>query len=149
LKTIRDYSAPLDIEQIQQILPHRYPFLFVDRILEMEDGWIVGQKCVTGNEWFFQGHFPGKPVLPGVLMIEIMAQTGAVLALSETEMRGKTAFLAGVEGVRYRKVVVPGDVLRIEMKEIMRRRNIGKTRGKVLVDGQVVCEATITFAIGE
>jgi beta-hydroxyacyl-ACP dehydratase FabZ len=141
-------QAPLDVNQISAILPHRYPFLLIDRIVEVRQGYIVGQKCVTMNEWYFQGHFPQKPVMPGVLQIEAMAQTGAVLALATTEDPNQIVYLAGVDGARFRKPVVPGDVLRIEMTELQRRRNVGRCEGKIFVEGQLVCEATLTFAVG-
>jgi 3-hydroxyacyl-[acyl-carrier-protein] dehydratase len=141
-------TAPVyDINQIQQILPHRYPFLLIDRILELRDGWVVGQKCVTMNEWFFQGHFPQQPVMPGVLIIEAMAQTGAILAHADEENKGKLVFLAGVDEARFRKVVSPGDVLRIEITELQRRRGIGKCSGRVLVDNKLAAEAILTFAV--
>ncbi|MGI8906911.1 MAG: 3-hydroxyacyl-ACP dehydratase FabZ [Candidatus Sumerlaeaceae bacterium] len=137
----------MDINRILEILPHRYPFLLVDRILEMREGFVVGQKCVTMNEWFFQGHFPQQPVMPGVLILEAMAQTGAILAHLHEENRGRLIFLAGVDDARFRKVISPGDVLRIEMTEIQRRKNIGRCSGRVLVDGKLACEAVLTFAV--
>jgi 3-hydroxyacyl-[acyl-carrier-protein] dehydratase len=139
--------GPADIQQILEILPHRYPFLLIDRILEARDGFIVGQKCVTMNEWFFPGHFPERPVMPGVLQIEAMAQTGGCLVRMREDSRGKLLFLAGVDNARFRRPVVPGDVLRIEMTETYRRKSLGRTDGKIFVDGQLVAEATITFSI--
>lgn len=138
----------LDIKEIQEILPHRYPFLLVDKILEIEeDRRIVGQKNVTGNESFFQGHFPGYPVMPGVLIVEALAQVGAVLVLKKPEFAGKIAFFAGIDKVRFRRQVVPGDVLRLEVETINFRGFIGKARARALVDGEIACEGELMFAI--
>jgi 3-hydroxyacyl-[acyl-carrier-protein] dehydratase len=145
LSDAKTYVAPLDINQILEILPHRIPFVLIDRVLELREGFVVCQKNVTVNEWFFQGHFPVRPVMPGVLMIEAMAQAAAVLVLTEPEHADKLALLVGVDGARFRKIVSPGDVLRIEVKELVRRRNIGRAECKILVDGQLVCEAVLTF----
>lgn len=142
-------AAPVyDINQIQQILPHRYPFLLVDRILELTEKTVVGQKCVTMNEWFFQGHFPQQPVMPGVLILEAMAQTAAILAHSAEENKGRLVFLAGVDEARFRRVIAPGDVMRIEITELQRRRGVGKCAGRVIVDGKLAAEAVLTFAVG-
>jgi 3-hydroxyacyl-[acyl-carrier-protein] dehydratase len=141
-----DLKAPLDINQIREILPHRYPFLLVDRIDEISETRVVGTKCVTMNEWFFQGHFPQRPVMPGVLMIEAMAQVGAVLALAR-EGGNSLALLAGVDQAKFRRIVQPGDVLRIEVEETYRRKTIGKTAGKIYANGELACEAIITFAL--
>lgn len=140
-------TAPLDINDIMRILPHRYPFLLVDRILEMGGGRVVAQKCVTINEPFFQGHFPGKPIMPGVLQIEAMAQAGAVLEGSYPDRQGKLLVLAAIDDARFRRPVVPGDVLRLEIEEVFRRRSIGRTKGRILVDGEVACEAVVTFGV--
>ncbi len=139
--------APLDITEIMRILPHRYPFLLVDRILELRTGFVVGHKCVSMNEPFFQGHFPGKPVMPGVLQIEAIAQTGALLEGLYPDRKGKLLVLVGIDEARFRRMVIPGDVLRIECEEVFRRKSLGRTRGKVTVNGEVACEAVITYGV--
>lgn len=139
----------IEIEEIMSILPHRYPFLLVDRILEMEPGRrIVGIKNVTFNEPFFQGHFPGKPVMPGVLLIEAMAQVGAVLLLKEIENRDeKLALFAGIDEARFRRPVVPGDQIRFELEVLKKKATTAKLRGKATVDGEMACEATVLCAL--
>jgi len=140
----------LSIEQIMEIIPHRPPFLLVDRILELEHGVrAVGLKQVTANEPFFAGHFPGRPIMPGVLQIEALAQVGAVALLSEPEHRGKLALFAGLDGVRFRRLVVPGDTLRLEVTLEKLRRRIGKGHGVATVDGAVAAEGEFTFAIAD
>lgn len=133
----------LTITDIQKLLPHRYPLLLVDRILEIDgDDRIVGLKNVTANEQFFQGHFPGAPVMPGVLIIEAMAQCGAVLFLQKIEDRAnKLFYFGGIDKARFRKPVVPGDQLIIEIKVVQRRASTAKMIGTARVDGQVVAEA--------
>lgn len=139
----------LDTEEIQKILPHRYPFLLVDRIVELEDGKrAVGIKNVTVNEPFFQGHFPGYPVMPGVLIVEAMAQVGAVALLRLPEYQGKLAFFAGIDGVRFRQQVRPGDTLRIETEFLKLKGSIGKAAGKAYVGDRLVAEGELLFAIG-
>ena len=134
--------AVIDIQGIQDILPHRYPFLLVDRIVELEEDRIVGIKNVTVNEPFFMGHFPEYPVMPGVLIIEAMAQTAGVLVLSYIpERKSKNILLAGVENARFRKPVRPGDQLRMEMKVLRRKATIAKMSGVATVDGVAVAEA--------
>lgn len=136
--------AILDVNQIRQILPHRYPFLLVDRIVEMDDAHIVGIKNVTANEPFFQGHFPDFPVMPGVLIVEAMAQTAGVQVLSSIPDRDqKLVFLVAVDAARFRRPVVPGDQLRIEMKVIKRKGTVAKMAGHVTVDGVIVAEAEV------
>jgi beta-hydroxyacyl-ACP dehydratase FabZ len=138
-------SVTFDINEITKILPHRYPFLLIDRIVESRDKFVAGIKCVTMNEWFFQGHFPAQPVMPGVLIIEAMAQAGAVMVHQYEENRDRLVYLAGIDGARFRKLVQPGDVLRIEMREVYRRKGMGKCEGKAFVDGELACEATLMF----
>lgn len=140
----------LTINEIQQILPHRYPFLLVDRIVELEPGQhIVGIKNVSVNEPFFQGHFPGKPVMPGVLIIEAMAQVGAAGILSMPEFRDKLALFAGIDKARFRRQVVPGDQLRIEVKVLKLRGTVGKSEAKAYVGEELAAEAQLMFAIDQ
>ncbi|SFB04209.1 MULTISPECIES: 3-hydroxyacyl-ACP dehydratase FabZ [unclassified Bacillus (in: firmicutes)] len=140
----------LDINQIKEIIPHRYPFLLVDRILEVEEGQrAVGIKNVTANEEFFNGHFPDYPVMPGVLVIEALAQVGAVAMLKKEENRGRLAFFAGIDNCRIKRQVVPGDQLRLEVEMTRVRGKIGKGRGVATVDGEVAVELEMMFALGE
>jgi 3-hydroxyacyl-[acyl-carrier-protein] dehydratase len=134
----------LDVNEIRQILPHRYPFLLVDRIVELEADRIVGIKNVTCNEPFFTGHFPDFPVMPGVLIVEAMAQTAGILVLKSIPDRDrKLVLLVSVDGARFRKPVVPGDQLRLEMQLIKRKGSVAKMAGRALVDGVLVAEAEI------
>ena len=140
----------LDINEIIKILPHRYPFLLVDRIEELEAGKrIVGYKNVTINEPFFQGHFPGYPVMPGVLIIEAMAQVGAAAILSMPEYADKIALFAGIDKARFRRQVFPGDRLRIVVEVTNLRKTIGKSTAVAYVDENVAAEADLMFAIGK
>ena len=141
--------STFEIEEIMRYLPHRYPFLLVDRILEYEENHrIVGLKNVTINEPFFQGHFPGVPVMPGVLIIESMAQVAGCLVFKAlTDRENKLVFFMGIEKARFRKPVRPGDQLRIEMIITRARARVGKLRGVAHVDGQLVAEAEITFTL--
>jgi len=136
-------SIILTINDIMKILPHRYPMLLVDRVIEIEDGKrIVGVKNVTANEQFFQGHFPGAPVMPGVLIVEAMAQCSAVLVLRDIADRDQKLFLfGGVDKARFRRPVIPGDQLRMECEVLQRRSNTIKVKGVASVDGNVVAEA--------
>ena len=139
----------LDINQIMEILPHRPPFLLVDRIVDCQPGLrAVGVKCVTMNEPFFAGHFPGHPVMPGVLILEALAQTGAVAALSLPEFKGKIAVFGGVKNCRFKRQVVPGDVLTLRCELTARRGSVGFGTAVAKVDGKVACQAELTFAIG-
>lgn len=141
--------SELTSPEIQSIIPHRYPFLFVDRIVELEVGRrAVGIKAVTVDEPFFQGHFPGFPVMPGVLIAEALAQVGAVAILPGHDMSGRLAYLAGLDDFRFRRQVVPGDLLRLEVRLIQVRSRAGKGRGVATVDGQVAAEGDITFVMG-
>ncbi|WP_243571602.1 3-hydroxyacyl-ACP dehydratase FabZ [Bacillus stercoris] len=140
----------LDTQQIKEIIPHRYPFLLVDRITEVEDGKRAkGYKNVTANEEFFNGHFPQYPVMPGVLIVEALAQVGAVAMLIKEENRGRLAFFAGIDNCRFKKQVKPGDQLHLEVEIIRARGTIGRGKGVATVDGEVVCEVELTFALGE
>ena len=139
----------LDITEIQKIIPHRYPFLLIDKIEELAPGVkAVGYKNVTMNEYFFQGHFPQEPVMPGVLIIEALAQVGAVAILSVEEYKGKVAYFAGINSAKFRKKVVPGDVIRLETEIIKRKGPIGIGKAIAYVDNKKVAEAELTFAIG-
>jgi 3-hydroxyacyl-[acyl-carrier-protein] dehydratase len=138
----------LDIRELLEVLPHRYPFLLVDRILELEKGKrAVGLKNVTANEPQFTGHFPGRPIMPGVLIIEACAQVGAVLMMQLPENRGKLGVLAGVDGCRFRRMVVPGDQLRMEMEVLRMKGAFSKVKATVTVEGSLVAEAELLFSI--
>ena len=138
----------LSAQEIMRVIPHRYPFLLLDRIIELEPGVrAVGEKMVTINEPFFQGHFPEYPIMPGVLIVEALAQAGGVAALSLAEFKGKFVIFAGIDKVRFKKPVLPGDVLRLETKLDKMRRSIGRGTGTATVDGKLVCEAELLFAI--
>ena len=140
----------LNIEEIKDIIPHRYPFLLVDRILEVEEGQrAVGIKNVSANEEFFNGHFPDFPVMPGVLIIEALAQVGAVAMLKKEENRGRLAFFAGIDGCRFKGQVKPGDQLRLEVEMTRVRGKIGKGKAVASVDGETVAEAELMFALGD
>lgn len=139
----------LGIKEIEAILPHRHPFLLVDYIEELEPGVrAVGYKCVTFHEDFFQGHFPQEPVMPGVLTIEALAQTGAVAILSLEENKGKTAYFGGINKCRFRGKIVPGDKVRLETKIIKIKGPVGIGEAMATVDGKTVVKAELTFMIG-
>ena len=138
----------MDIDELREILPHRYPFLLVDRILEVEPGKrAVGLKNVTVNEEFFQGHFPGQSIMPGVLVLEAMAQAGAVIMLTLPEHATKLAVIVGFENVRFRKQIVPGDTLITEVNVLWYKRNIGKISMVGRVAGEIAAEGELTFAL--
>ncbi|RFA36690.1 3-hydroxyacyl-[acyl-carrier-protein] dehydratase FabZ [Virgibacillus dokdonensis] len=138
----------MDVEQIKEIIPHRYPFLLVDRVTEIEEGKrVAGLKNVTANEPFFQGHFPEYAVMPGVLIIEALAQLGAISILGKEENRGKIGFLAGIDNCRFKRQVRPGDQLQMEVEILRLKGPIGKGKAVAKVDGELACEAEIMFAI--
>lgn len=138
----------MNIEEIMQILPHRYPFLMIDRLLELVPGRkAVGIKNISINEPYFTGHFPAKPVMPGVLMIEAMAQVGACALLSDDKFKGRLAYLAGVDKIRFKRMAIPGDCLHITTELINVKGTIGKGQGKITVDGKLVCGGEFLFAI--
>jgi 3-hydroxyacyl-[acyl-carrier-protein] dehydratase len=137
-----------DIDAIMATIPHRYPFLLVDRIVEHEPGVrAVGTKNVTANEWYFQGHFPEFPVMPGVLVIESLAQVGAFALLSEPENKGKLAFFAGIDKVRFKRQVRPGDTLTLECEITRVRAGVGFGNARATVDGELVCTGELMFAV--
>lgn len=137
-------------KEIMEIIPHRQPFMLLDTIEELEPGIrAAGRKCVTYNEPFFAGHFPEEPVMPGVLIIEALAQTGAIALLSKPEFKGKTAYLAAINSARIKGKVIPGDVLTLETEITKMKGSIGIGIGKAYVDGKLVTQAEITFAIGQ
>jgi|SRR5690625_4093793 len=138
----------MDIQEIKEVIPHRYPFLLVDKVLEVEEEKrVVGLKNVTANEPFFQGHFPDYPVMPGVLIVEALAQVGAIAVLGMEKNKGKIGFLAGIDKCRFKRQVKPGDQLTLEVEIIRIKGPIGKGKGVATVDGEVACEAEIMFAI--
>jgi 3-hydroxyacyl-[acyl-carrier-protein] dehydratase len=141
-------TLPLEAADIMRILPHRYPFLLIDRIVELEPGrHVVGIKQVTANEPHFTGHFPGRPIMPGVLMVEALAQTAGVGVMTLDEYRGKLGLFAGIDECRFRRMVVPGDTLRLEVTVEKLRGMFGRVRAVASVDGEVAVEATLSIII--
>ncbi len=136
-------------KEILKTLPHRYPFLLVDKIEEVSPDKVKGYKCVSFNEPFFQGHFPGNPVMPGVLIVEAMAQAGAFLVLMNPDYKNKLAYLIGIDKARFRKPVFPGSKLDLEAELMRFRGNVGKIKTRALVEGEVVAEAEIMFSLGD
>lgn len=142
--------AEIDIKEIAKTLPHRYPFLLIDKIIELQEGKrAVAIKNVTVNEPYFQGHFPGLPIMPGVLICEAIAQTGAMMALRLPDQEGKIVYFAGIDKVRFRRPVVPGDQLRLEVEVLWVRGGLGKMKGKALVDGEIAAEGEFMFSLVE
>ncbi len=145
----KELPTLLDSVAIQRILPHRFPFLLVDRVIELEVGQrAVGIKNVTINEYFFQGHFPEYPVMPGVLIVEALAQVGGIALGTVEEYKGRIAFFAGIDNVRFKRQVKPGDTLRLEVTIGQLRRSIGTGSGIATVDGDVACKGDFMFALG-
>jgi 3-hydroxyacyl-[acyl-carrier-protein] dehydratase len=140
----------IEINEIKTMLPHRYPFLLVDRVLELiPNQRVVALKNVTVNENFFNGHFPAKPVMPGVLIIECMAQASGLVMLSKDEHKGKIPYFTGIDSARFRRTVIPGDQLIVEAEVIRLKGNVGKTKAVAKVDNQIAAEAELMFILGE
>jgi 3-hydroxyacyl-[acyl-carrier-protein] dehydratase len=143
-------ALPLGKAEIEAILPHRDPFLLLDEVTELEPGVrVVARKHVREDEWYLAGHFPGRPIMPGVLMVEALAQTGAVAVLSEEENRGKLALFAGIDDVRFKRLVTPGDVLELVCELERVRGPIGRGKARATVDGELAVRGTLTFAVTE
>jgi 3-hydroxyacyl-[acyl-carrier-protein] dehydratase len=140
--------SSLSKEEIEAILPHRDPFLLLDEVVDLQPGErVVARKRVDGDEWYLAGHFPGRPIMPGVLIVEAMAQAGAVAVLSEEENRGKLALFAGIDGVRFKRVVEPGDELELICELERMRGPVGRGKATATVDGDLAARGTLTFAV--
>jgi len=143
-------NLPLGRREIEEIIPHREPFLLLDEVVVLEPGVrVVARKRVRADEWYLVGHFPGRPIMPGVLMVEALAQAGAVAVLSEPENRGKLALFAGIDDVRFKRIVLPGDELELTCELEKVRGPIGRGRATATVDGQLAVRGTLTFAVTE
>jgi 3-hydroxyacyl-[acyl-carrier-protein] dehydratase len=143
-------SAPFGREEIEKILPHREPFLLLDEVLELEPGKrVVARREVRADDWWFAGHFPERPVMPGVLTVEAMAQAGAVAVLVEKAHEGKLAFFAGIESCKFKRIVEPGDVLTLDCEILQVRGPVGKGKATARVGGELAAQATLTFFVGE
>ena len=141
-------QAPFGRDQIESILPHREPFLLIDEVLEFEAGKrVVARRTVREDEWYFAGHFPGRPVMPGVLIVEAMAQTGAVAVLAQEENLGKIAYFAGIDDCRFKRIVEPGDKLELVCEIDRIRGPIGRGKAEARVEGELAARATLTFAV--
>ena len=145
------FTLPMDVTKICEIIPHRFPFLLIDRIIELdyEKQWLVAIKNVTMNEFQFLGHYPGQPVMPGVLMLEAMAQAAAVYVLNMPVNKGKVPYFAAIDEVKFRRMVTPGDQLRIEVQVLKLKARLGKVEVKAKVEGVVCVEATLTCMLGD
>ena len=142
---VQPRNGVLGIDQIKKILPHRDPFLFVDEVIEIEKDRVAGIKKITGREEFFKGHFPNRPIMPGVLIIEALAQLGGVLMLNKEENLNRPAYFFGLDNVRFKKAVIPGDTLRLEVNIVKLKLRIAQLHGTAKVDSEVACEADMLF----
>lgn len=143
-------ATPLGRQEIEEILPHRDPFLLLDEVLELEPGVrVVARKRIRGDEWYLAGHFPGRPIMPGVLLVEAMAQTGAVAVLADETNRGKLALFAGIDDVRFKRIVEPGDEVELTCELERVRGPIGRGKATATVDGELAARGTLTFAVAD